>query len=1093
VSRDDGADRADDRQGAPAASPMTPARWRAVDEVVQAALARPAAGRPAFVAWACAGDPALQAEVESLLAAPDVDAGTGAFVARPTIAAALAAAGSAWSAGAAAPDAATPDDAAALAPLAAALAGRYVLERTLGRGGMATVYLARDLRHRRPVAVKVLHRELGAVRAATRFRREIETAARLSHPHILALYDSGAAGGRLYYVMPYVAGQSLRDRLSAAGALPLPEALRVLREVAGALDHAHRHGVVHRDVKPENVLLDEDGHALVADFGIARALQRATDEGGAGGSTETLTQRGVAVGTPAYKAPEQAAADPATDHRADLYALGLIAYEALAGAHPFAGRGPQALLAAHLTEVPAPLAARRPDAPPALTALVMRLLAKEPAGRPQTAGEVLGCLDALPAGRHSDAGPGFRLWNRDAGPRLARRAVAIVGIAAGIGAAAVGASHLLRRPAPAPAPPALDPNRVVVFPLDVGGAGLPDGTGEDVATLLGYALEGTAPLRWLEASNYMSVAQRRDPGRVSAADRQAISRAQRAGFYIDGPVLRHGDSATVILRLHSVAGDSVVTYRGAAGHLATTPVTALGLRAGGELLVWLLAPGRRVDLSPLRDRAPAAIAEFLQGEREYRASRFGPALERYRAALAADSLFALAALNGAQAASWLDRAEDAGQLATLALAQEHALPAHRAAFARGINAYLAGDADSAVAEFKRVLARDPLRGEPWMALGEVYRHLLPRGADLDSLAEAAFARARQIDTTFTPPVYHLAELALSRGALARADTLVRAYHAAHPDSSLDAPLDLTLRCVRSGAGAVDWARAARVATEAVMQAGVLLAGGGAHPGCARAALWAALNSSGASAALRWSALVALQGLLVATGREADVVRLLQSPVAAGLDADALLLLDATAGAAGGPVQARAAAVAAELGGAYPAMRPYTLWALGTWEAEHGPNGRAERVRAIASTLAAKADSSGARSDALRAGAIAARSALVSGDTGLAIRRLRQLVPSAPRRELLWYPWEGLGGERLLLATLLLARRDAAGAESAASPLAGSHPIAYLVYLRPSLLVRARAADARGDGRAATRLRARLAALERDTAALPWPVRSSPNR
>src|SRR5215208_514921 len=193
--------------------------------------------------------------------------------------------------------------------LASSLAGRYTIERELGRGGMATVYLARDVRHDRPVALKVLHPELAASLGAERFTQEVRLAARLQHPHILSVHDSGEAAGLLWFTMPFVDGESLRDRLTRERQLPVAEAVRIVRETALALDYAHRHGVVHRDIKPENVLLDEDGHALVADFGIARAL-----------SGQTLTSTGMAVGTPAYMSPEQASGEK-VDARTDVYAL----------------------------------------------------------------------------------------------------------------------------------------------------------------------------------------------------------------------------------------------------------------------------------------------------------------------------------------------------------------------------------------------------------------------------------------------------------------------------------------------------------------------------------------------------------------------------------------------------------------------------------------------------------------------------------------------------------------------------------------------------------------------------------------------------
>jgi predicted ATPase len=258
---------------------------------------------------------------------------------------------------------------------ARALADRYRIERELGRGGMATVYLAEDLRHRRWVALKLLSPEVGAAIGSERFRREIEIAARLSHPHIVALHDSGVAADRLFYVMPYIEGESLRARLDRDGRLPVEEALRLAREVASALGYAHRRGLVHRDIKPANVLLS-DGIALVADFGVARATE--PDD------TPGLTSVGTTLGTPAYMAPEQISASPDLDSRADIYSLGCLLYELLTGQPPFSGTF-QALVHQHLSIAPRPVTDRRPEVPLHVAAAIAKSLAKEPAERYGTA------------------------------------------------------------------------------------------------------------------------------------------------------------------------------------------------------------------------------------------------------------------------------------------------------------------------------------------------------------------------------------------------------------------------------------------------------------------------------------------------------------------------------------------------------------------------------------------------------------------------------------------------------------------------------------------------------------------------------------
>jgi len=262
-----------------------------------------------------------------------------------------------------------------------ALSGRYWLERQLARGGASIVFVALDLKHDRQVALKVLRPDIAAALGAERFLREIKIAANLSHPHILPVHDSGEADGFLFYVMPLVEGESLRQRLSRERALPVNETVRLLHDIADALHHAHERGVVHRDIKPDNVMLS-GRHALVTDFGVAKGLSEATEVG----EVDTL---GVALGTPAYMAPEQAAADPTIDHRADIYSLGALSYEMLTGRPPFHGDSPQAILAAHVTENPVPVTDARIGIPNELASVVMKCLEKDPSDRWQSAEDFL--------------------------------------------------------------------------------------------------------------------------------------------------------------------------------------------------------------------------------------------------------------------------------------------------------------------------------------------------------------------------------------------------------------------------------------------------------------------------------------------------------------------------------------------------------------------------------------------------------------------------------------------------------------------------------------------------------------------------------
>jgi eukaryotic-like serine/threonine-protein kinase len=260
--------------------------------------------------------------------------------------------------------------------------GNYTIERELGKGGMATVYLSRDDRHNRSVAVKVLRPEIAQSIGRERFLREIQLAAKLSHPHILPLFDSGEANGCLYYVMPNVEGLSLRDRMDTEGKLPIEDALKVTREVADALDYAHRNGVVHRDIKPENIML-HDGHALVADFGIGKALSAVDDQ--------VFTQTGVSVGTPAYMSPEQASGD-AVDGRSDIYSLGCVLYEMLTGEQPFTGPTAQVVIAKRFVQTPADVTGLREGVSRVVARVVQRALAREPIDRFETGANLIAAL-----------------------------------------------------------------------------------------------------------------------------------------------------------------------------------------------------------------------------------------------------------------------------------------------------------------------------------------------------------------------------------------------------------------------------------------------------------------------------------------------------------------------------------------------------------------------------------------------------------------------------------------------------------------------------------------------------------------------------
>jgi eukaryotic-like serine/threonine-protein kinase len=360
-------------------------RWSELDGLLDQALELPEAQRAEFLSRACAGDLDLQQDLSDLLRACER---AGQFLEVPAVQSAAALFEDRL------PDASVEAETASapdllLDRLRQSLAPAYAIERELTGAGMSRLFLARETALDRRVVLKLLPPDLAAGVNVERFVREIRLTARLQDPHIVPLLAAGSAVNLLYYTMPFVDGESLRVRLAREGMLPLRTAARLLHDIAGALAYAHGQGVVHRDLKPENVLLTRD-RALVADFGIGKAVSSARQEEGG-----KLTAEGLAIGTPAYMAPEQAMADPDMDHRADLYAFGLIAYEMLAGAPVFTADSPKAMLTAHLLQPPQPITGRRTGIPGPLANVVMRCLEKRPADRPQSAEEIIRELDEV--------------------------------------------------------------------------------------------------------------------------------------------------------------------------------------------------------------------------------------------------------------------------------------------------------------------------------------------------------------------------------------------------------------------------------------------------------------------------------------------------------------------------------------------------------------------------------------------------------------------------------------------------------------------------------------------------------------------------
>jgi len=500
-----------------------------------------------------------------------------------------------------------------LARLRGALADRYAIDRELGHGGTATVYLAQDLKHGRSVAIKVLRPELAAALGAERFLREIEIAARLTHPHILPLHDSGEAGGFLYYVMPFVEGESLRDRLQREPQLPIDEAVKIAREVATALSYAHSQGVVHRDIKPENILLS-GGEAVVADFGIARAIVAA--------GAEQLTDTGLAVGTPGYMSPEQATGAMQLDGRSDVYSLGCVLYEMLAGHPPFLGTTAQEVLARHSLDAVPPLHTIRPELPPALERAVLKALAKSPADRFATA---VAFSEAL-----TQAG---------APPSFARRAARpALFVAAGVAALVAGYALLTRPPSSSDEPG----QSIAVLPFkniggDVNNEPFSDGMTDEITTALGK-VEG------------LRVAARSVAFRFKGKNvvPEEIGRQLHVLYVLDGGVRMGGTRRRVSAQLINVAGGNEIWAeeydRDARDRDVFAVQDEITRAIVAALRVHLSGPARAA-LAKRSTESPEAHDLYLQG-RYFFAQRDSASLRKaqdyFERAIQQDSSYALA-------------------------------------------------------------------------------------------------------------------------------------------------------------------------------------------------------------------------------------------------------------------------------------------------------------------------------------------------------------------------------------------------------------------------------------------------------------------
>ncbi|MEO8089547.1 MAG: protein kinase [Gemmatimonadales bacterium] len=584
------------------------------------------------------------------------------------------------------------------------MASQYAIERELGRGGMATVYLARDLKHHRLIALKVLRPELTNALGPDRFLQEIEIAAQFAHPHIVPVFDSGEAEGFLYYVMPYVVGESLRSRLTREGQIPVEDAVEIACEVANALAYAHAQGIVHRDIKPENILF-ADGHAMVADFGIARAITAMVASTG-----DRLTEVGFALGTPLYMSPEQAAGDFSLDGRADVYSLGCVLYEMLAGEPPFIGPTPQAVITRHAQDSPEPLSRKRPEVSAEVEQAVSRALSKLPDDRFAGAAEFAA---ALP--RHPTPGtPTVPLEVRRPAwqsRHISRATWAIIGALALAGGLIATAFH--RR-----APPTLDASLYMVLPFRHRAQSAPLLlNGDQCESLLHDALARWRGVHMVDPL-WVADARSRRGGGSSVEAGVALARERRAGRVVLGEVWQFNDTIYVRGLLYDAAGQRLVKEQS----VRIAPDLNDAQARFQQLADSLLIGGGIAAGAPPRGGGQLSLPAWHAFQDAYLALQrwdLDSAKVRLMRALVIDPTYGMAQLWLAQVLAWAgDDAKSWRSLAAGALASGDSLAPRDRRLAEGLLALAESRFPAACEQFSTILQRDSLDFAAWFGLGE---------------------------------------------------------------------------------------------------------------------------------------------------------------------------------------------------------------------------------------------------------------------------------------------------------------------------------------------------------------------------------------
>ena len=649
--------------------------------------------------------------------------------------------------------------------LRSSLGREYAIERELGGGGMARVFLAEERSLGRRVVLKVLPPDAAGSVSAERFKREVQVAARLQHPHIVPLISAGEVNGIPYYTMPYIEGESLRARIAREHELPIAVAVRIMREVADALAYAHSNNVVHRDIKPDNVLL-ADQHALVADFGIAKAIASARATSAEGTAVASITQLGVALGTPAYMAPEQASADPNVDHRADIYALGALGYELLTGRPPFTGHSPQALLAAVISSEAQPVTTLRVSVPPALGQLIMRCLEKRPADRPQSAGEVLRELEAqaTPTGLSTAALPsaqrGGRAW-------IAVAAAVLVVVAGATGLA------LMRQ-----SPVASSASVISVMPFVPSS---PDSAltrlGRDLVVTVSANLDGVGTIR---ATDPLTTLGLTGASTVSAASAAAIAKKLGAGSFVLGSILRAAGRVQVSFGLYPVVGSEPLARGTVSAPLDSISAISDSLTWSMLRQIWRRDKPPTPSVAAMTTKSMVALRAYLEGERARADGRFIDAIAAFDRSIDADSTFWLAYWRDVTTRGWMFYEVDT----VLNRYREHVaeLPElDRAMFAAGTTRSVS----NRIAAYHLVAERFPDAWGAWESSGDLMFHDGPTvGLPIDR-ARADLERAVTLNPRLTEAWQHLLLIArLQDGpSSAAADSVTRLMRGMGYDSA----------------------------------------------------------------------------------------------------------------------------------------------------------------------------------------------------------------------------------------------------------------------------------------------------------------------